>query len=277
MSKSLRLYRELSRISKNDRNTEDATFEKERNDVLHMLGYKVKGIEELIKAPKNHGKLARRAVNDRLKHGANKKEALVTKVNQMFNDAMTLADQDLSMLREVRGHIMKNERIPESLVNRTTDRQKLNLTTTRDAFNSSPTADYALSNSGFLPPIIVDTRNLKQSVVSGTPVYHLPTPVVGRGGKYCFNNNFTTYKWSRNERTKLNELYLEIPKPTNNSEDSWDNFFFNISARFSAFYPKRSDIEIRTKLNDMLHKRQLKQKGEAEYWDESVLQRIPVK
>eukprot|EP00607_Mallomonas_marina_P006458 CAMPEP_0182430286 /NCGR_PEP_ID=MMETSP1167-20130531/39163_1 /TAXON_ID=2988 /ORGANISM="Mallomonas Sp, Strain CCMP3275" /LENGTH=192 /DNA_ID=CAMNT_0024615213 /DNA_START=347 /DNA_END=925 /DNA_ORIENTATION=- len=78
--------------------------------------------------------------------------------------------------------------------------------------------------------------------------------------------NYTSNKWSKEERDRLNGIYHCLNRPPDKNVSAWDAYYVEFTRRFQAFYPTRGHEEIREKIVQMMRLRQMKEMGEEQYW-----------
>jgi hypothetical protein len=85
-----------------------------------------------------------------------------------------------------------------------------------------------------------------------------------------FDRSYTKSKWSEAERQKFYLIYQEmiLPPPECKHIQMWISYFHEFSERFIIFFPERSKVETIEKIHEMILKKQMKEKGEKEFWIE---------
>lgn len=169
--------------------------------------------------------------------------------------------QSPQLMREMKGLVENKSVIPEEVVQklcREVIPLEYSLKRSRDARREAAGGFSGNSaREGFLPPIIgVAEPSLEKSTVLGC-------------GVRSINRSFTSNKWSSEERQQLNRLYQEIARPPRRANlELWSLYFDNVADKFRAFHPKRSKDEVIKKLREMIAKRQMKETGEHDYWQQ---------
>jgi hypothetical protein len=77
----------------------------------------------------------------------------------------------------------------------------------------------------------------------------------------------TKQTWSNEERNYLNELYWDIPRPANSKAAVWDVYYSAFVSRFLQKFSSRNPADVKNKIESMVIKRQMKERGEKEYWE----------
>lgn len=231
----LRLYRELERITPTTE-YDEKKIEAQRTDVMHRLGYKeVGGEKKYTKGPKFHGKKAREEAHEmRLKALACDSKAEAHKRMQIYSTINRV--QSTAALSIDLGRYVKSKKpVPNALMRKMFGNDSVRKKQPNDDEDAGP-------KDLWRPPTIPrQTRDVRK--------------------------DFTINAWTTEERALLNRLYLEIPKPVVVTKlDSWRNFYENVSSRFCSFYPKRTQEETIAKLQDLIHRRALKEVGEDKFW-----------
>lgn len=256
----LRLYRELKHIEP-DTKAIDATFEKERIQVLRTLGYNVGHDLVSVSPSKHHGKAARRfAQHRRLEALArdNKIESrkmrelqsLRVKVKEMKSIAYKI--QECSISAEPIPSVLwaKNGSLYEDSI--ISDFSKHVKQATCDKFEHGKSA-------GTMPSTSSGATKVSPMAVSETYHENRRTPLVS-------HKDHSDNKWTDEERIRLNTIYHTLHRPKDRNAAAWDDYFVELSRRFKAFHPSRSHADIRSKALDMIRLRQMKEPGEREYW-----------
>jgi hypothetical protein len=120
--------------------------------------------------------------------------------------------------------------------------------------NNNSTTDSISVRTAYLPRI--DTKT-----------YALAKPTVHFHSKSILNRDRSLLKWTLEERQKLNSLYYEMSTPSQNAHlEIWKAYLIEFAKRFHIFYPNRSMEDITEKIRTMLAKKQMKEKGEEEFW-----------
>lgn len=74
-------------------------------------------------------------------------------------------------------------------------------------------------------------------------------------------------KWTKEEKEKINSIYLSIPPPDSSWPlGMWRLYLNSFADKFRVYYPDRKHDEVVDKVRDMIEKKQMKQLGEENYW-----------
>jgi hypothetical protein len=74
------------------------------------------------------------------------------------------------------------------------------------------------------------------------------------------------HRWTTMEIKKINDLYWDINRPQTKSPVAWDTYYQIFVSRFLESYPNHSVDKVKNKIEEMLSLKQLKMKGEEQYW-----------
>ena len=231
----LRLYRELEQITPSTV-YDEKKLTAQRNDVMARLGYKNVGAGQMkyTKCAKFHGKQAREDAHEARQVALLNDAKAKAQRRMMVHNAVHDVVQLTSVARELSTYVEKKEAVPGALMRKLLGNDAMRL--------KAPTSDEGPVNKWRLPNIARQPREIRR--------------------------DFTTNAWSLEERTLLNKIYLEMPKPTVATKvDSWRAFYENVCSRFIQFFPHRTLKESIAKLEDLLHRRVMKEVGENEYWE----------
>jgi len=241
----LRLYRELAQI------TPSTVFDEkkltaQRNDVMHRLGYKQTGGEmKYTKCAKYHGKKAREDAHDARQAALQNDAKAKAQKRMMVHNAVHEVEHLNSLARELSTFVDKKEPVPGLLMRKLLGNDAMRL-------KAPQTADERPLDQWKQPTIPRQPREKRK--------------------------DFTLNSWSLEERKLLNKIYLEMPKPTVMTKlDSWRIFYENVCSRFIQFYPQRTLKESIAKLEEMIHRRAIKEVGEPEYWEQVQARFSPTK
>jgi hypothetical protein len=107
-----------------------------------------------------------------------------------------------------------------------------------------------------------------------TKTYALAKPTVNFHQKSVLNRDRSLLKWTIEERQKLNSLYYEMPIPSQTAHlEIWKAYLLEFAKRFHIFFPNRAINDIVEKIRTMIAKKQMKEKGEEEFWKRIELSR----
>ena len=248
-SNFFRLYRQISDESSGKiSNADELSHEFERRETLHRIGYKV-GIKDpkLLERNKYHGKLARE--KEKLKQIS----AIPDYKQWKLNYSMQLREINHlnAAATEMKDVLLNNDKVTISLWN------KFNVNA-GESGNSSPLVlnrvrNKSVASSKRISHIESSNSLARDIEKENTLKSHLLTP---------------NRLWTEKEKKKINDLFWEISKPKTKSPVAWDIYYQMFVGRFLESFPNRNFNEVRLKIQSMLRLRQLKLKGENEYWDE---------
>jgi hypothetical protein len=259
------------------------SYEAERNQVMKALGYDTPGIMPPVRKPKYHGKAVRAAgfasslEENRLRRERDEKIKLVhRKLDLTIVQASCIQDS----INSVKESIAKNRLIPKNLLPKMSSQIKKVVDLSADPDNSpinvdalEKAANNSLSSMQSLHSIPVgfvqkDGMLMLKETASACPVRIMkPISNYGKGfEREKQETSFSKHLWTREERDRLNELYLSSEKPASNHPSSWNGFYRSTARLFMVYFPKRKEDEVMHKLHDMLCRNSLIVEGEQEYW-----------
>lgn len=260
-----KLYRELcnDKVS-GKRWYADITFEKQRNDVMRMIGLqkskKVTGVDpdvrskvniddyahSRVSALKYHGTKARYKAHEarqlalKRDSGADAKKRL--SVRKVVNEAQHTVDVSKNL-----AHYIKNGlEIPPRLM-----RELLGADAMRGNANEGGKDDISL------PSIIKRNQKPGKYMQKYKSTARVPSNI----------KEVVPNLWTRDERLYLNNLYKEIPRPDKSSNELWDIYYKKMYDRFRPFFRHRSKQEVIEKVEQMVTQRLFKTVEEDEYWE----------
>jgi hypothetical protein len=246
----LRLYKELCRETKESidsgikiKSSEDdishvQMYPSTRLSVFNQLGYNVGDINpKRIQPLKYHGKMARRLAEIKLTN--NKSSNQIEKANSESTREKAIKKKQLNDI------FIETERINKIA----SEIQKLT------------TEGKSIGND-----LVLKLANDSKSRTAAVKLKKLPPISYTQKREIFISVNTSSNKWTIEEREKLNQLYHEIEKPTTNYLESWNLYYKNIADRFVGLYPKRKHSDVVEKIIIMITSRQMKEKGEIEYW-----------
>ena len=230
----LRLYRELEKYTPSTVYDEKKLTD-QRNDVMYRLGYKgIGGGVTHTKCAKFHGKKAREFAHD-ARQSALKNDAKVKAERRMeVHEAVHGVARLVSLTKELGTYVKSQEPVPGGLMRKLVGNDAMR--------KKAPPQNDGPKDLWKLPTIPREPRQVRK--------------------------DFTTNAWSLDERMMLNKIYVEMPKPTVKTKlDSWKVFYESVASRFIQFFPHRTLKETIEKLEDLIHRRVIKEVGETEYWE----------
>lgn len=247
------LYRQLCQsdaLSPNKSKRSKDNYDNERKQVLQVL-YKEDRIvaEKPVDRPSHHGKFARFRANDKRQEAITIDSTAEAKKKKDLFDTVQGINQMNSLTKEVKGYLQRKQAVPNVLL--------------KQLAPPSTTFDGSSKNG---------TNITTASVLSGRTVSAVQPQHVSRLDRrlpQIIRRDYTDKKWDKRERVLMNTLYNEIerPKVSAHSKELWKIYYEKIASRFIQFYPHRKYNDIIEKFEDMVIKRQMKEVGEAEYWD----------
>lgn len=231
-----RLYRELCHSGPND-SIKDIHFDRERKQVFKALGYEIKSEPQRYQLSKHHGKAPRRRIHEaRLK--AISVEGIHDRKRQLELRELSRKTQEVNELtNHIQTLLAENKYIGKHLWAK------------YDKIYGQETSEES-SSSRTLP-----TRSLKP----------IPKEITQRS-RSVIRCDFSKAKWTKEERDRLNYLYLELSRPSGPSVAAWEVYFTQFAQQFCVFHPQRSQAEAREKIKDMYANRQFTESGEGSYW-----------
>lgn len=254
LSEFRKLYRDLCNVTPSGQ-VEDLAFEKDRKNVMRDLGYKMKGVPPRVCGLKYHGASARRDANESRLKALGSNYAETVKKKKYLHDLLVDSEKINKVTKEIEQYILENKPVPNYIFD------KLPADDTIMKIQMEAKMERAKRN-----------KNLSAILPGQKNVIALP-PLSKTRQRQPINimKEFTTTRWSKEERDLLNKLYHEVPRPSNKKKlDLWKVYYENISYRFKEFFPIRNQIDIEKKLEEMIIKRQFKEIGEAEFWVQAV-------
>lgn len=253
LSEFRKLYRDLCNVTPSGI-VEDISFEKDRKSIMRDLGYKMKGVPPRVQGLKYHGANARRDANESRLVAMSSNYSETIKKKKYLHDLLVDSEKINKVTKEIESYILKNKPVPNFI------------------FDKLP-ADDAIMKIQMEARMERAKRNKNLSAFLPGQKNIVALPPLSKTRKrepITIMKEFTTTRWSKEERELLNHLYHEVPRPSNKKKlDSWKIYYENISIRFKEIYPNRKQIDIEQKLEEMITLRQFKEKGEEDFWKAS--------
>lgn len=274
-----RLYNQLNKQTY-DSLPNDMTYDFERQELMYALGYDVahKSGPKAVTRSTYHGKNVRKIRDERpiSKWGTTADPHEAMEKRRIVQSTAKSGKELSKITREMAKSIQTDGTVPDTIVRKLMahdDRATLSLI---KASIVSPVKVYNKDSvynteSPTLPPI--DPKHLRR----------------GEGIRQDFNSDnkrslvnspskilkFTKQKWTTEERQHLNRLYLELPLPSNlRNRDLWQLYLQGFAARFVLVHPTRTPDEVMEKVQEMINKKQFKEKDEVERWEAVAVSRI---
>ncbi len=248
----LKLYRDLAEKSKpfqnNLSNVEDTLnlYEKERLEVFHKLGYEVNHKDVILTKPnKHHGAAARRKVKTN-ETSVNEIEVERNKRKE-YHKIINETDRFNKMTLELKELVENKKEIPNEFFNK---------------LLQSPTSKKANKENS-------DSLKLPRISQVHKPTYRRENTILS-------TVNPST-KWTKEERAKINQLYLELPRTKGKQLGQWEHYYINFANRFRSIFTHRKQDEIIDKVQELIVSRKLKEVGEEQYWDNIKGKNMPIK
>lgn len=281
-------------------------YQKERKGALAALGHDVGAVataKQRIKAPRHHGKAARRRFEERSDACAppkvDKREEArsaqlmleVTNQNKEVRDLLRcLSEADAAKASNSSSSSSTGEGagMMESTSAKKTARKinknfwnkyetlfpigseaRLGRTT---APSSPPTGLGGLGGLGSGSVVLSDSGSASGSTSAvslrkllGRPEQRFFDPTRPRQ-ETIMRKDFSANKWTAEERSRLNTLYWDIQRPVVSNKDAWNDYLKEFTVRFQAYFPARPQAEVRARVKHMIRHRAMKAPGEQEYW-----------
>lgn len=260
-----RLYRELKNQTSNPR-PKDLTYVSEREAILQRLGHDPGAgyFTNPVLTPQYHGKLARIRRDSGLqlnkgKKQVDSKQAIAMKTN--YNKICAETDDLLKITDELKESMNHGRRIPKDIVTKLSRHEKL--------YNARNGVVNVEEKKKIKPIERVKPIKEEKGPFDTIPVCFMrgETYTV-KGAKNIKNREFTTNKWSSEERTRLSLIYQDMSLPSiKNSLELWRLYFKAFCDRFLAFFPKRTEEETIDKIQEFISARKMKEIGEVIYWE----------
>lgn len=281
-SKFSRIYKEIDKSAPSAK-IYDFSYKQERMEIFELLNASTayKGLDSAQYKPprkaeplKYHGKLARLKGQHGMDHEKRKqkqKEAEDFFKEKEIRSTMQRSLDSRQYLDEMLQKMDSNQPISSKTV------ERLTKALTRD----DPILDRVKATASSSSSLIKSAKSLpkisseKQKLTSTPPLAASPSnpshffrePAYHFENRRMIDRGRTQQKWSLEERDRLSQIYRDCPPPANQAHiEIWQLYFENIAARFLAFSPHRSREEAVAKARMMIAKRQMKERGEEEYW-----------
>lgn len=221
-------------------------FEMERRKVLDSLGYNVgyKG-DKCLTRNKHHGKLARDRNKTKTRQFSKlddqEIELAVWKKNYQFK--LQEINRYQALANEMKFALLDSN-VPNSLWKKFEDTHSYEPKISRPEKNhvldpELPSLTYTSINE------IQNNRDEKEKRQRSTHAKH---------------------RWTAMELGRINDLYWKINRPQTTSTLAWDVYYQIFVSRFLDSYPNHSVDKVKKKIEEMLTLKQLKMKGEEQYW-----------
>jgi hypothetical protein len=265
----LRLYRELGRYDIHHP-PDDIEYEKDRKYIFNKLGHDVGDIRQAVKAPKYHGRMARRRLREKLNDGLNidrklefertKQLLKITTQNNEVRELLSVIDQNKQNPSKVNDAVWnKYETLfPKNEIKDTAPppntQVMLKDTSLQDLRSSKDMRQSSQTLKSILPPMRVSHRK------------NIPLVPTIKRSVTVIRKDFTQYKWTKEERNRLNALYWDVNKPLMNTNEAWNDYVQQFAARFKEYYPSKETDDIIEKLRQFIKFRSMKEPGEKEFW-----------
>jgi hypothetical protein len=231
-----RLYRELCHSGPND-HIKDIHFDRERKQIFKALGYEIKSEPDRFQVSKHHGKAPRRRIQEaRLK--AISVEGAQDRKRQLEMRELSRKTQEVNELtNQIQKLLAENKYIGKHLWAK------------YDKIYGHETSNQTV------PLRNIPTRSPK-------PV---PKEITQRS-RSVIRCDYSKAKWTKEERDRLNYLYLELNRPSGHNIAAWEVYFTQFAEQFRVFHPQRGQSEVVEKVKDMFANRQFTESGEGSYW-----------
>ena len=237
-----RLYRELGKVDIKGP-PPDIGYVKEKKFVLGAMGHDVGSIREPTKAPKFHGRVARRRMKEKLENAV----AVDKRLDQKrANELLEITTQN----NEIRQLLSSLENTHASRIT--------------DVFWTQ----FETLFPGEEEPAV--KSNIHDNAAAVTTSDRRPTkrePTLARSESFI-RKDYSLNKWTTEERNRLNALYWEVNKPLVSDKAAWRDYYIDIASRYRVFFPRRTTKEIIVKVRELIAHRVLKERGEKEFWKE---------
>jgi hypothetical protein len=231
-----RLYRELCHSGPND-SIKDIHFDRERKQVFKALGYQIKSEPQRYQLSKHHGKAPRRRIHEaRLK--AISVDGTQDRKRQLEMRELSRKTQEVNELtNQIQTLLAENKYIGKHLWAK------------YDKIYGHETSEQTV------PSRTLSTGSSKQ----------VPKEITQRS-KSVIRCDYSKAKWTKEERERLNSLYLGLNRPSGHNVTAWEVYFTQFAEQFRVFHPQRSQGEVVEKIKDMFANRQFTESGEGNYW-----------
>jgi hypothetical protein len=244
------------------------------SQVLHDLGYDVSGMAAPVRPLKYHGKAVRNialATSQEESRSRKERDAKVKLLHRKLDMTIVQASCVQDTINQIKDSCEKNKMINKNLL------PKLGAQVAKFSEISGRDDSDTVSQVGSLPaPVSTipagfvqkDGMLMLKDASSACPVRFRPSVTnYGRGFEREKAVTHSKNAWSKEERERLNELYLEAEKPASNHPSSWNGFYKNLARLFCVYFPARREIEVMKKLHSLLCKHALIESGEREHWE----------
>jgi hypothetical protein len=237
-----RLYRELCHSGPDDP-IKDIHFNRERKQVFKALGYQIKSEPERYQVSKHHGKAPRRRFNEaRLKAissevaGDRKRQLEMRELSRKTLEVNELTNKIQTLLADNK-YVGKN-------------------------IWSQYDKIYGYNTANHLSP----SRTLPSKSQKPAPKGFVPVGETERRARSVIRCDYSKAKWTKEERDRLNYLYLQLIRPPSHSIEAWNVYFAEFASQFRVFHSQRCESEVIEKVKEMFASRQFTESGEGLYW-----------
>jgi hypothetical protein len=299
-----RLYRELCKDA-DGLERDNLLYTKEREEAMYRLGHDVKGFRKNVSPSKHHGSVARLRVIenpeekcklDRAQRRRDQEVRQAIRKNDEFNAMIgkmktTVLDQGQTMDDNFIDALSKTVGLPNGARRKREARgggssssassgsirggaralathsagsgagagSGRGLVGVRDRATTRAFDDFASAASR----ITTSTSSTKGDYIHHT---FLPRTQSLVRHDHKVSKQFTPASWPIEEREAINRIYWALERPRDRHLSAWKVYYRAFADRFCELFPKRNPTEVMEKVQSMIQTRQLKEKGETDYW-----------
>lgn len=270
---TLRLYRELCKESepqkdifgKDNRISKDFSYEDERKQIFHDLGYDVAGCRAATKAPKYHGKAVRigTGINSVAEIRSRRNRAKnIQDISKKLNDVLVKSTLIQDTMNQITGYVTNNKDIPRGLLPKLDSQisESFDISVHSTEIESKSSKNKSPSSNKTKLPALEDSFRCSVKMVP-------PSLQSGKGFNRIVHPDQSKNKWTRDEIDRLNDIYNSTEKPNSRLAVAWNMYYRSMAGKFLSFFPLRSEREVLQKINEMIAKKRFKEVGEYEYWN----------
>lgn len=244
-----RLYRELCHSGPND-SVKDIYFHRERKQIFQILGYLphegAGGERPAYQVSKHHGKASRRRIHEAHLKAISLDGAKERKKQQEIRDLSRKTAEVNELTNQIQSLLQQNKYVGKNLWSKYDK-----IYGEQYSSNELPVVDGPTSKGSPLQLASHTTPEPKQT---------------SRRTRSIIRSDYSKEKWTKEERDRLNYLYLELNRPSSHNLGAWEVYFSEFATQFRVFFPHRSHEVVVEKIKEMYATRRFTESGEGVYW-----------
>lgn len=266
-NKFFRRYRELEKYRMQQAPL-DPTFEADRMEVLQAISssghteIQPGAVMRAVAPPKYHGKMVRSKEYTADLRSRRQEEDTKRAAHCKRQHAIRQREEERKLTSELanslKEYVLNHQSIPgevissSEVVKRSVD--------WAGAKPPQPAADVAPVKKTIQPELSITTYR-QESTVFPKLTYSMPLQTIQHG-------RASALKWSQAERASLHALYQQMRPPHKGTKELLELYLSSFADKFLSHCPERSKEEVMDKVRGMLRRKQLKEVGEVEYWEQ---------